>query len=221
VQASSDEDSPESNQQGRLGGGVYFAPTFMLYGTCHEWFKKPGSMLPGDPYWFIGEGDQGYRYGAFTPGFGAVGEYDLLPRLTMGLEVFVAFPEITYIEDASTTGLEPCDECQRDLMMSLLLRVKVPFTVGRVVSLYPLMASGFHFYAGKSNWTNLDGKYLVGLALVGGMGASFKVHRVITLFLEARYNLGVTWDKGSKGNASYSDRLLTHGLSIPVGVRFP
>jgi hypothetical protein len=205
----------------KVSGGIYFAPTFMLAGKWEEDAIFDGS---DDEYWA-----EDWRYTGFTPGFGVFGEYAVHRHLVLGLEGYFAFPEAkaTRLTDAPTgfdTGdWERFDAAQKDFMFSLMIRAKAPFRLAPIVSIYPLVGFGFSYYMSnteKSGGRGTDANF-PGLALAVGFGTEIDAHRFVTPFAEVRYMLSSGWHTLTQSGLREEAQVTTHALAILIGVKFP
>jgi hypothetical protein len=203
------------------GGGIYFAPTFMLAGKWQEdaiWDASDDEFFADD-----------WRYTGFTPGFGLFGEFALHRHFLLGLEGYFAFPvvkkmRVTDAPPGFPTGTwENISVRETDLMFALMLRVKAPFRISRLVTIYPIAGFGFSYYLSKTEKSDGDGTDagFSGITLMGGFGTEIDAHRVLTPFAEVRYMLGAGWHDEKQTGLTEEARVVTHALAILVGLRFP
>lgn len=198
----------------KAGGGIYFAPTFPLTGHRHEdtfWDSSPDTHE-----------DQDWKFRGFNPGFGIFGEYALHRHVLLGLEAYMAFVKIKKTTDDDGHYVT-CGNCQTDVMFSLLLRLKIPFKVGRIVSLYPIVGFGLNVYDANRDESipEYTDAVFAGLAVMGGFGVEVKAHRVLSPFAEFRYMFGAGWHTEHDEGYTVETRAMTHTLALLVGVRFP
>ncbi|MBW2262022.1 MAG: outer membrane beta-barrel protein [Deltaproteobacteria bacterium] len=200
------------------GGGIYFAPTFLLAG---KWQEDAIYDASDNEFWA-----QDWKYRGFTPGFGVFGEFALHRHFLLGLEGYLAFPEVKQFRmtDApagvDTGTWEDFDATEKDFMLSLMLRFKAPFRLTRLVTIYPIVGFGFSYYMSKTEEGGTDASFS-GIVLMGGFGTEIDAHRFVTPFAEVRYMLAAGWHDEKQAGLTEEARVMTHALAILVGVRFP
>jgi hypothetical protein len=198
----------------RAGGGLYFAPTFVLIGKWAE--DADYDAGPTEHY------AQDWKYRGFNPGLGIFGEYALSRHVLLGLEAALAFVEVKRFKDTepASSSFVACTNCDTDVVFSVLLRLKVPFRVAPIVGIYPIVGFGFDLYAAQRSGGGTDARF-AGLALVAGFGVEIGAHRFVSPFAEFRYKLGAGWDRLEQPGLTENVSLVTHSLAFLVGVRFP
>jgi hypothetical protein len=196
------------------GIGVYFAPTFIVAGKWHDDATSAGVT---ETY------DQDWKFQAFTPAFGLFAEYQPSKHLAIGLEGYLAFTKVKKARDPDDgLGWLNCVNCKTDTHFALLLRVKIPFRIGRLVGLYPLVGFGFDLYAANREEAAADttDARFKGIAALVGFGTELYIFSWLTPFAEARYMLGAGWDTLEQAGLKEDVRAITHSLVITLGVRF-
>ena len=213
-----------ADEEFKAGGGIYFAPTFMLAG---KWQEDAIYAISDNEFWA-----QDWKFSGFTPGFGVFGEMALHRHFLLGLEAYFAFPVVKQFRETDAPPGFPTGSwvdfhaTERDLMISLMMRFKAPFRVAPRVSVYPILGFGFGYYLSKTEEGGTDAGFS-GITLMGGFGTEIDAHRVVTPFAEVRYMLGAGWhdekqiDPIADDHLTEEARVMTHALAILVGVRFP
>jgi hypothetical protein len=135
-------------------------------------------------------------------GFGLFGEKSLHAHFALGAEFHMAFakpgPWNTTRFDAATgvwsgwSGNYKCTACERFVMFSIMLRMKIPFNAGKWVRLYPLLALGIG--GDVVMIKELPDPTYVGLSYSLGFGAEFLTPVPVAPLLEVRYLGGTGWN---------------------------
>lgn len=186
-----------------MGGGVRKGKTYGLekrpWRIIHVFDQAKATEDKND--------DKEKWYGQFTGGLGLFGEYLLIPKFSLGLELMIAFP---YVREVKTgdSDKEVCVHCEQNILVRLLLRVKVPLNIKSAASFYPLMLFGYSDYI--SRFEDEEALNFHGIGFGVGLGAEVYFSKV-TEFFEMRYMLDSGWeDKVS---------LLNHNLSLIIGLK--
>ncbi len=213
-----------ADEEFKAGGGIYFAPTFLLAG---KWQEDALRAISEDEFFA-----QDWKFTGFTPGFGVFGEFALHRHFLLGLECYFAFPEVKQFRETKAPPGEPTGTwvnfgaTEKDFMLALMLRFKAPFRLTRLVTIYPIVGFGLSYYMSKTQDGGTDAGF-TGIELMAGFGTEIDAHRFVTPFAEVRYMLGAGWasekqlDPIADDHLTEKARVMTHALAILVGVRFP
>ena len=195
---------------GRDGG-------FGLYGSLVmvDWGVNDWDM--------IDEPDRHYVHkGRITGGFGLFFEFMPIPRLALGVELNVSFPELVVKGDYG----EGCWDCGRDYLVRVLFRLKVPVRIAKNTSFYPLILLGYSDYL-AGNIPRFSSHEAIDFhGLTFGAGAGIENHSVkyFSPFVEVRYMLHAGW-YAHEEHLIYSgmtkQELVKHDLALNVGFRIP
>ena len=200
--------APRKRSKG--GIGLYFAPTFILWGK-HDMQQWRPLVIPMDETW---------DYSTFTPAFGIFGEAAPVPFFAIGAEVFLAFPEVEKAKPDGSPVWYRVSGYERDVWMQAMIRIKFPIPAGRYVAPYPILGGGLDLYVVRPEGGN-SVTYLGGAA-IGGFGIEFYPVSFVTPYLELRYSFGYRKNKAEAADGTYkaSEWIMTHGIVMQIGIRF-
>jgi hypothetical protein len=137
--------------------------------------KRPLSPLTGGSGLYLG-------YNVGLPG-----NIRQLPYLTLGLEIFLAFPK-----EERTIQLSH-ETIPVGIYFLSSLSLKLPIRLHSIVALYPVVGFGLSNYTERQ----LEGDNYTGIDFTPGGGIEFFGKRFAVVFLELRYLISMGWTRSS------------------------
>lgn len=110
-----------------------------------------------------------------------------------------------------------CPGCERDILVSLLLRLKFPIPIHKLVGVYPLVEFGLGNYTSREKGVKTIN--YTGLGFAAAAGVEIYPLAFLTPFFECRYMLHAGFDDRKEPVGKVHEKLILHSFALVIGVR--